>query len=59
MIPAQPYGGPSIAERRFEATDCPIRERLALSTQCGFASNALGNEISVDARRAKLELVIR
>jgi len=33
-------------------------ERLALSTQCGFASNALGNEISVDAQRAKLELVI-
>ena len=33
-------------------------ERLALSTQCGFASNALGNEISVDAQRAKLELVV-
>jgi 5-methyltetrahydropteroyltriglutamate--homocysteine methyltransferase len=33
-------------------------ERLALSTQCGFASNALGNEISFDAQRAKLELVV-
>ena len=33
-------------------------ERLALSTQCGFASNALGNEISEPEQRAKLELVI-
>jgi 5-methyltetrahydropteroyltriglutamate--homocysteine methyltransferase len=33
-------------------------ERLALSTQCGFASNALGNEISPQAQRAKLELVV-
>jgi 5-methyltetrahydropteroyltriglutamate--homocysteine methyltransferase len=34
-------------------------ERLALSTQCGFASKTLGNEISIDAQRAKLELVVR
>jgi methionine synthase II (cobalamin-independent) len=33
-------------------------ERLALSTQCGFASNSLGNEISEAAQRAKLELVV-
>ena len=33
-------------------------ERLALSTQCGFASNSLGNEITEDAQRAKLELVV-
>jgi 5-methyltetrahydropteroyltriglutamate--homocysteine methyltransferase len=33
-------------------------ERLALSTQCGFASNALGNEITPEAQRAKLELVV-
>jgi 5-methyltetrahydropteroyltriglutamate--homocysteine methyltransferase len=39
------------------ATHVPL-ERLALSTQCGFASNALGNEISPEAQRAKLELVI-
>ena len=32
--------------------------RLALSTQCGFASNALGNEITPEAQRAKLELVV-
>ena len=34
-------------------------ERLALSTQCGFGSNAEGNAITVDAQRAKLELVVQ
>jgi 5-methyltetrahydropteroyltriglutamate--homocysteine methyltransferase len=33
-------------------------ERLALSTQCGFGSNAEGNDITSDAQRAKLELVV-
>jgi 5-methyltetrahydropteroyltriglutamate--homocysteine methyltransferase len=33
-------------------------DRLALSTQCGFGSNAEGNAITVDAQRAKLELVV-
>jgi 5-methyltetrahydropteroyltriglutamate--homocysteine methyltransferase len=33
-------------------------DRLALSTQCGFASDADGNEISADAQWAKLELVV-
>ena len=33
-------------------------ERLALSTQCGFGSNAEGNAITYDAQRAKLELVV-
>jgi len=33
-------------------------DRLALSTQCGFASDADGNEISEDAQWAKLELVV-
>jgi 5-methyltetrahydropteroyltriglutamate--homocysteine methyltransferase len=33
-------------------------ERLALSTQCGFASNAVGNDITWDAQRAKLDLVV-
>lgn len=33
-------------------------ERLAISTQCGFGSNAEGNSISMDAERAKLELVV-
>src|SRR5204862_5034003 len=34
-------------------------ERLALSTQCGFASVDEGNAITRDAQRAKLELVVR
>jgi 5-methyltetrahydropteroyltriglutamate--homocysteine methyltransferase len=33
-------------------------DRLALSTQCGFASDADGNEIGEDAQWAKLELVV-
>ena len=34
-------------------------ERLALSTQCGFASTFEGNEITPAAQRAKLELIVR
>ena len=34
-------------------------ERLALSTQCGFASTFEGNEITADAQRAKLGLIVR
>jgi methionine synthase II (cobalamin-independent) len=33
-------------------------DRLALSTQCGFASDADGNDIGPDAQWAKLELVV-
>jgi 5-methyltetrahydropteroyltriglutamate--homocysteine methyltransferase len=33
------------------------REQLALSTQCGFASVAMGNEISEQAQEQKLRLV--
>lgn len=33
-------------------------ERLALSTQCGFASTFEGNEITPAAQRAKLELIV-
>jgi len=32
-------------------------ERLALSTQCGFASSILGNGLSIDDQRRKLERV--
>lgn len=34
-------------------------ERLALSTQCGFASTLEGNEITPEAQRAKLQLIVR
>jgi 5-methyltetrahydropteroyltriglutamate--homocysteine methyltransferase len=33
------------------------RERLGLSTQCGFASIADGNPVTVDAEERKLRLV--
>lgn len=47
-------------ERRIEEASAYVPlERLALSTQCGFGSNAEGNDITVDAQRAKLELVVR
>ncbi|HWM09064.1 MAG TPA: cobalamin-independent methionine synthase II family protein [Solirubrobacteraceae bacterium] len=39
------------------ATYVPI-ERLAISTQCGFASAYEGNEIGFDDQRHKLELVV-
>ena len=36
---------------------CP-KERLGLSPQCGFASSIIGNKISPDDQRKKLELVV-
>jgi 5-methyltetrahydropteroyltriglutamate--homocysteine methyltransferase len=46
--------------RRIDAASrfVPL-ERLALSTQCGFASVDEGNAISFDDQRRKLELVVR
>jgi 5-methyltetrahydropteroyltriglutamate--homocysteine methyltransferase len=46
--------------RRIEdaAKYIPV-ERLALSTQCGFASTMEGNAITEEAQRAKLALVVR
>jgi 5-methyltetrahydropteroyltriglutamate--homocysteine methyltransferase len=46
--------------RRIDAASqfVPL-ERLALSTQCGFASVDEGNAISHDDQRRKLELVVR
>jgi methionine synthase II (cobalamin-independent) len=45
--------------RRIEeaARYVPI-ENLAISPQCGFASGALGNLLSIDDERRKLELVV-
>lgn len=34
-------------------------ERLGLSPQCGFASSIIGNNISSEGQRRKLELVVR
>lgn len=33
--------------------------QLGVSTQCGFASSVLGNPISIDEEKQKLELVVR
>ena len=45
--------------RRIEqATRFVPLDRLALSTQCGFASTEEGNAITPDAQRAKLALIV-
>jgi len=33
-------------------------ERLALSTQCGFATSIIGNALSLDDERAKLRSIV-
>jgi 5-methyltetrahydropteroyltriglutamate--homocysteine methyltransferase len=47
----------AIARRVDAAAAHHPRERLALSTQCGFATEMEGNEITEDQQRAKLTLV--
>jgi 5-methyltetrahydropteroyltriglutamate--homocysteine methyltransferase len=47
----------AIADRVAEAAAFHPRDRLALSTQCGFATDAQGNQITFDDQRAKLTLV--
>ncbi len=45
--------------RRLSAANRYISmERLGLSPQCGFASSIIGNNVSVDDQRKKLELVV-
>jgi 5-methyltetrahydropteroyltriglutamate--homocysteine methyltransferase len=46
-----------VEARVREASKYLPLENLALSTQCGFASSGLGNPLSTDEQRAKLELV--
>lgn len=48
-----------LKRRIDEASQYVPLQRLALSTQCGFGSNAEGNAITHEAQRAKLELVMR
>ena len=49
----------AIEERIAEAARIKPLEELALSPQCGFASVAIGNPVTPDEQRAKLELVGR
>jgi 5-methyltetrahydropteroyltriglutamate--homocysteine methyltransferase len=46
-----------LAERFEQAAGYFPREQLAISTQCGFASVAAGNQIQPATQQAKLELV--
>jgi len=48
-----------LLQRIEEAARLLPIERLALSTQCGFASVAGGNALSEEAQWAKLERVAR
>jgi 5-methyltetrahydropteroyltriglutamate--homocysteine methyltransferase len=47
-----------IKRRIDEASKFVPLGQLALSPQCGFASNAEGNALTVDQERAKLELIV-
>jgi len=47
-----------IKRRIDEAARFVPIEQLALSPQCGFASNAEGNALSVDQEKAKLQLIV-
>ena len=48
-----------LKQRIEEAAAFVPLERLALSTQCGFGSNAEGNDDHVGCAAAKLELVVQ
>jgi 5-methyltetrahydropteroyltriglutamate--homocysteine methyltransferase len=47
----------AVKARLTEAARYVPLERLALSTQCGFASTLEGNRVSMEDQRRKLELV--
>lgn len=48
-----------LADRIREASRYVDLERLALSPQCGFASSVVGNAVTVDDERVKLETIAR
>jgi 5-methyltetrahydropteroyltriglutamate--homocysteine methyltransferase len=48
-----------LRQRVIDASGYLSMERLGLSTQCGFASSIIGNRISFDDQRRKLELVVK
>jgi len=48
-----------LMRRITEASRHIPTERLGLSPQCGFASSIIGNRISPDAQREKLESVVK
>jgi 5-methyltetrahydropteroyltriglutamate--homocysteine methyltransferase len=48
-----------LQQRIAEAARYLPMERLGLSPQCGFASSIIGNKITADDQRKKLELVVK
>ncbi len=48
-----------LRQRITDASRYVPLERLGLSPQCGFASSVIGNAISFEDQRRKLELVVR
>ncbi|MFQ5684123.1 MAG: vitamin-B12 independent methionine synthase [Candidatus Binatia bacterium] len=48
-----------LRQRVSEAGRYITRDRLGLSPQCGFASSIIGNNISANDQRRKLELVVK
>ncbi len=49
----------NLSRRITEASRFVALERLALSPQCGFASSVIGNKISPEIQKRKLELVVK
>jgi 5-methyltetrahydropteroyltriglutamate--homocysteine methyltransferase len=49
----------ALTERVAAASRYVPLERLGLSPQCGFASSIIGNNISLENQRRKLELVVK
>ena len=47
----------ALRSRIMEASRFVPLERLALSPQCGFATSIVGNELTVEDERRKLELI--
>jgi 5-methyltetrahydropteroyltriglutamate--homocysteine methyltransferase len=47
-----------LKRRIAEAAQFVPSEQLALSPQCGFASGAAGNKLSIEDEKAKLRLIV-
>jgi 5-methyltetrahydropteroyltriglutamate--homocysteine methyltransferase len=47
-----------LKRRIAEASQYVPTEQLALSPQCGFASGAAGNKLSIEEEKAKLRLIV-
>jgi 5-methyltetrahydropteroyltriglutamate--homocysteine methyltransferase len=48
-----------LKRRVVDASQYMGLERLGISPQCGFASSIIGNKISPQEQRRKLELVVK